>query len=266
MNEEKSNVRPVGKAVVQKYIEHAGTPHGRLRHDLLFMFYDEFMKGRDIGRVLDVGGGSGILVQRLLEKYPDLKAVIIDANKEMIEVARARLAPYLNEERLRLAVSTVEDLPRLYPSLSIEDGKILATFNHTIEYVKDKMGALSSLRAAVPEGSFLGIMFLNNSHEAMRQLMFKDSPDGVMDQLRSRSLDMVYFGLAEAVATEELEEYLGGSGCRLLAEYGIRCLSDFKPKEFVDRNYDRILEMEFSLGRLRDFIGLARYRLKIFEV
>ena len=266
MNKNEWTGRSMGKEVVQKYVEHAQTPHGRLRHDLLFMYYDEFIKGRNINRILDVGGGSGFLVQRLLEKNPSLQAVIIDADNEMIELARVRLAPYLNEERLRLAMSRVEDFSRVFPSLCIEGEKILTTFNHTIEYVEDKMGALAALRAAAPKGSFLGIMYLNNSHEAMRQLMFKNSPDRVLDQLQSFRLDMAYFGLAEAVRTEELERYFSNSGCRLLGEYGIRCLSDFKPREFVDRNYGRILNMEFSLGRMRDFVGLARYRLKIFGV
>jgi SAM-dependent methyltransferase len=256
----------MGKDVVQKYVEHANTPHGRLRHDLLFMYYDEFMKDRDIDRILDIGGGSGFLVQRLLEKYPDLKAVIVDADKEMIELAGTRLAPYLSNQRLGLALGRVEDFPRIYQSLSIEDEKILTTFNHTIEYVEDKMGALAALRSTTPAGSFLGIMYLNNSHEALRQLIFKDSPDGVLDQLQSYSLDMIYFGMAQAVGTAELERYFADNDCKLLREFGIRCLSDFKPRDFVDKNYDRILNMEFSLGKMRDFIGLARYRLKIFGI
>lgn len=266
MNEKKHGLPPMGKEVVRQYEKHAGTPHGRLRHDLLFMYYRKFLESRDIDLIIDVGGGSGMLVERLLDSQPELRAVLIDADRDMVEQAKRRLAPNRKTNRTSLIVGTAGDFPRIFSSLEVRGKKILTAFNHTIEYISGKREVLEAIRSAVPQGSFLGIMYLNNSHEAMRKLMFNDSPEGVLDQLRSYRLDMVYFGLAKAADTHELDSYFLGSGGRLLEEYGIRTLSDLKPRDFVETNYQRILDMEFALGKMSDFIGLARYRLKIFGV
>ena len=264
MRKNECSVLPRGKEVVQKYVAHSNTPHGRLRHDLLFMYYDKFIKDRDVDWIIDIGGGSGLLVERLLGKYPGLKAVIIDADEEMINKAKEYLAPYLDTQRIEAVVGEVGDFPAVFKSLPLREKSILTTFNHTIEYVENKKDSLYLIQATIPKGSFFGIMYLNNSHEAMRKLIFKDSPEGVLSQLDTHQLDMIYFGLAEAVGTEELENYFFDNGCTQLEEYGLRCISDFKPYEYVEKNYEQILKMEFVLGKMSDFIGLARYRLKIF--
>lgn len=266
MRKNECSVPTMGKEVVQKYMAHANSPHGRLRHDLLFMFYDEFIKGRDVDWIIDIGSGSGLLVKRLLGKYPGLKAVIIDAEEEMINKAKECLAPDLETWRIEAVVGGIRDFPAVFKSLPLREKKILTTFNHTIEYVENKKDSLDLIQTTIPEGSFFGIMYLNNSHEAMRKLIFKDSPQSVLTQLDTHQLDMVYFGLAEAVETEELEKYFFDKGCTQLEEFGLRCISDFKPHEFVEKNYEQILKMEFVLGKMSDFMGLARYRLKIFGV
>jgi hypothetical protein len=75
---------------------------------------------------------------------------------------------------------------------------------------------------------------------------------------------MAYFGMARALDADSMVSSFAVEGIIPVEEYGIRCISDFKSREFVDSNYDEILEMEFNLGKMRDFMPLARYRLKFF--
>jgi hypothetical protein len=96
--------------------------------------------------------------------------------------------------------------------------------------------------------------------------MFKDSIQGVLNQLRSRDLDMVYFGKAKALDADSMTASFAKEGIILTEEYGIRCISDFTSKEFASSNYDEILKMEFELGKVRDFMTLARYRLNFFII
>ncbi|OGD35252.1 MAG: hypothetical protein A2V45_05430 [Candidatus Aminicenantes bacterium RBG_19FT_COMBO_58_17] len=142
----------------------------------------------------------------------------------------------------------------------------MISFNHTIEYVDDQESTLRALTSCLPEGSFFAIMYLNNSHEAFRQLMLKDSIRRVLQQLKSRDLDMAYFGMARALDADSMVSSFAVGGIMPVEEYGIRCISDFKSREFVESNYDEILEMEFNLGKMRDFMPLARYRLKFFLI
>ena len=83
-----------------------------------------------------------------------------------------------------------------------------------------------------------------------------------MEQFQSYKLDMGCFGHAKAL-NEDILGYL--TGYRLLVEYGLRCISDFKSFEFVEKNYEKVLRMEYALGKIYNFIGLARYKLKFFK-
>jgi SAM-dependent methyltransferase len=45
-----------------------------------------------VGRILDVGGGYGVLTRELLESFPGASAVLVDLSAPMLEQARTRLA------------------------------------------------------------------------------------------------------------------------------------------------------------------------------
>jgi dTDP-4-dehydrorhamnose 3,5-epimerase-like enzyme/SAM-dependent methyltransferase len=258
--------RPMGSTVVAKYEEHAHSPHGKLRHDLLFRYYAEFIRSRGVRLLYDVGGGSGLLLRNLLDEFRALRAVLIDCDAAMIDRAEENLSSFLGEGRVCLCQGTDREFQRINKSSKFYDEKLLVSFNHVIEYVDDQESTLRTLTSCLPEGSFFAIMYLNNSHEAFRQLMLRDSIQRVLHQLKSRDLDMAYFGMARALDADSMVSSFAAEGIILVQEYGIRCISDFKSREFVDSNYDEILEMEFNLGKMRDFMPLARYRLKFFLI
>lgn len=53
--------------------------------------------------VIDAGGGSGRLVERLLERPPAASAVLLDQSEPFLELARRRLEPYGERATIRLA-------------------------------------------------------------------------------------------------------------------------------------------------------------------
>jgi ubiquinone/menaquinone biosynthesis C-methylase UbiE len=59
-------------------------------------------------RVVDVGCGTGRLLETLLARLPDAEMIGVDASEGMIAVARRRFA---DEPRVRLEVSTADRLP-----------------------------------------------------------------------------------------------------------------------------------------------------------
>ncbi len=252
--------------MVDQYEEHARSPHGRLRHDLLFRYYAEFIKTRGITLLYDVGGGSGLLLRSLLDEFRALRVILVDCDATMIDRAKHNLAPFLRGKRVCVCQGTDSDFPRIYASSKCHNETLLVSFNHAIEYVRDQKATLKTLTSCLPKGAFFGIMYLNNSHEAFRQLMLKNSVQGVLRQLKSRALDMVYFGKARALAADSMSRTFAERGIIPVEEYGIRCISDFKSREFVDSNYNEMLTMEFELGKKRDFMTLARYRLVFFSV
>jgi methyltransferase family protein len=266
MNDNKYKPRPKGAEVVSKYEDHSHTPHGRLRHDLLYKYYDDFIADKSIDWMFDVGGGSGFLLARLLDRYPHMNGVIIDFDEAMIEQAKINLAAFIENNRVQFILGKTHELPEIMNAFNVSEYKILISCNHALEYIEDKVDSLKMMAKSITKESYLGVMYLNNSHEAYRKIMFKDSPKAVIKQLRSFRLDMVYFGDGMAVDTNELLQTLKGCGLAEIKEYGIRCISDFKSRDFVVNNYDDLMNVEFKVGKRSDFIGLSRYRLKFFSV
>lgn len=256
--------RLMGNDVTKKYEEHAQSPHGRLRHDLLYKYYDAFLTDHPVKWIIDVGGGTGLLMSRLVKKYPSIRAVVIDDDAAMIEKAKERLLSDKNG-RIEVIKGNAISFPDIYKNFNITDEKVLVSFNHAIEYIEDKKTAIKSLTEPLMRDCYFGIMYLNNSHEAYRKLMLKESIRGVVEQLQSYKLDMVHFGFAEALDTETLGKYTADNNLRPIREYGMRCISDFKSKDFVDRHYNELFDVEYEVGKLHDFIGLSRYRLHFYQ-
>lgn len=59
-----------------------------------------------VTRILDLGSGTGETAQRVLEKHPDARVVLVDSSAEMLEAARESLA----EDRVeQIVVRRLED-------------------------------------------------------------------------------------------------------------------------------------------------------------
>jgi hypothetical protein len=256
--------RKIGDEAVGGYQAHAETPYGMLRHDLLFHYYDTFISKRKIDLFFDIGGGAGLLSKALLSKHPDLRVWLLDDDDKMIEQARGNLAEHLDNPNLTLGVANAQSFPKVLADSRKNGECALIAFNHVIEYIEDKDAVLEGLAGCVPKGSYFSIMYLNNSSEAFRKVFFKDNIAGVHEQLRTGVLNMTHFGLAKALDSEHCDRLLGGCGLTPLEQYAMRCVADYKSKEFVGGNYAELLELEKHLGTLRDFWGIARYRVKFF--
>ncbi|HEX3519853.1 MAG TPA: methyltransferase domain-containing protein, partial [Solirubrobacteraceae bacterium] len=51
------------------------------------------LRGGEIRRVLDLGAGTGLMSQAVIERYPGVELVLLDGADEMLSHARERLPP-----------------------------------------------------------------------------------------------------------------------------------------------------------------------------
>ena len=63
----------------------------------------------DIGKILDLGAGTGLLTKHLYDEYPKANYTLVDVSEQMLEIARQRFEGLDNFQYLTLDYST--DLP-----------------------------------------------------------------------------------------------------------------------------------------------------------
>ena len=257
--------RQKGQGVAPQYEAYARTPHGRLRHDLLFEHYRRFVEQHPVRWVFDVGGGSGLLVGRLADAFPDVRYVLIDDDEGMLAEAKSNFAAGPDTTACELIRASYDETPRVVAARVRPGDRCLIAFNHVIEYIADKRGALQTLAGAVRTGDFLGMMYLNNSHEALRRFWHKGSMAGLLRQLENTEFDAGTFGTGRAIRTRDVETVFAECGLRQLEDRGMRGVAEFQSKELVAERYEEVLAGELALSDEPDFVGLARYRLKFFS-
>jgi ubiquinone/menaquinone biosynthesis C-methylase UbiE len=67
------------------------------------------VSGRPPRLAIDIGTGTGFLVDRLLLAFPDLSIIAIDGAEQMVDLARTRLGPLAR--RVDFRVGDFRDLP-----------------------------------------------------------------------------------------------------------------------------------------------------------
>jgi ubiquinone/menaquinone biosynthesis C-methylase UbiE len=112
-------------------------------------------------RVLEVGFGSGYLLEKILSSDPRTHASGVDPSAEMVGLAGRRLRKFIDGGRARVREGSIEALP-------FGDGEFtkLCTVN-TIYFWREPPAALSECRRVLPKGGLLVVCF-NAKEDLMR--------------------------------------------------------------------------------------------------
>lgn len=103
-------------------------------------------------RVLDLGGGTGTLAERLLAAEPECRPVVVDIDLRMLAVARCKLAG----RRASLLAASCDRLP--LAAASVDRAFSSLTFHHLV--LATKRSALAELRRVLrPSSSFFLLDF-----------------------------------------------------------------------------------------------------------
>jgi ArsR family transcriptional regulator len=119
----------------------------------------ELVPERDAGKMLDIGTGTGRVLELLASRVS--QGIGVDASKAMLALARARLArPGLGHCAVRLA-----DMYRLpFPDASID----LAVMQMVLHYAEDPQGALAEVaRVLRPGGRLIVIDLAQHAREEL---------------------------------------------------------------------------------------------------
>jgi hypothetical protein len=149
----------------------------------------------DVGQIVDVGGGSGVLLEAILRATPGARGVLVD-RPEAVERARARLAGLDGR-----AECVVGDFFEAVPAGA--DAYLLSRVIHDW-HDDDARRILATCRAAMPEGARLLLV------EAILPERAQDGPEAIRMDLHM----LVLFAARERTEAQ-FRDLLAGAGFEL---------------------------------------------------
>jgi SAM-dependent methyltransferase len=227
--------------------EHYGTTRGRIRLRLVLERLKETLPPPP-ARVLDVGGGSGVVAIPLAEQGYDV--TLLDSSEGMLRVARKRIGTAGVE--LTVTLGEIDDIPRLTAA-----GFDAICCHAVLMYVNDPAGSLKVLRSAAREGAVLSLLEKNRDGLAMRPGLRGD----YVEALRVLDDPVAAGNLGIPNRSRSMDEWcvlLDAAGWRFDSAVGIRLFSDLADDDLPDETFERLVRLEREAGRRDPYRAIAR--------
>jgi S-adenosylmethionine-dependent methyltransferase len=240
-----------------KYANYLETPEGRLRIDLAFANLQEFLpRITQPSRALDLGGGTGAIAVRLARL--GFKVTLLDASQAMLDFAQSAAQAAGVADKIALKQGDAGQLATLFPLESFD----LILCHNVLEFVDDPGVVLRSVASALrgPSG-MLSVLVRNQPGEVLKAALLNGDLAAARRNLTADWGDeSLYGGTVRLFTRENLKAMLEQSSFAVIAERGVRVVSDYLPLKISRTDeYERIFELERKLGSRREFAAVARY-------
>ncbi len=239
-----------------KYAAYLETPEGRLRLDLAFANLQEFLPAARSLRVLDVGCGTGALALRLAQL--DHHVTLLDPSLPMLDFAERAAREAGVTERIELKHGEATQLATLFHAESFD----VILCHNVLEFVEEPGIVLrSAARALRDPSSIISILVRKQAGEVLKAAILGGDLAAAEHNLTAEWGDeALYGGRVRLFAAESLQAMLLESSLAVVAERGVRVMSDYLPARISRSDeYERIFELERKLGRRPEFAAVARY-------
>jgi S-adenosylmethionine-dependent methyltransferase len=241
----------------EKYAAYLETYEGRLRLDLAFANLQEFLPQdtRPL-RALDVGCGTGALALRLARL--GLHVTLLDSSLPMLDLAKRAAREAAIAEKIELKHCDAAQIADVFHAARFD----LILCHNILEYVGDPSAICRIAAHALRDSSsMLSVLVRNHAGEVLRAAIRDGDLAAAERNLTAESAhESLYGGSVRLFAEGSLQAMLKAASLTVIAERGVRVLSDYLPPQ-VSRSaeYDHIFELERKLGRRPEFAAVARY-------
>ena len=241
----------------EKYAAYLETPEGRLRLDLAFANLQEFLPPNTRSlRALDVGCGTGAIAIRLARL--GIHVTALDSSLPMLDFAQRAARESGLTDKIELKHGDAVQLANLLYAGSFD----VVLCHNLLEYVDEPGAVLRGAVCALRDSSaIVSVLVRNRPGEVLKAaIQVGDLAAAEHNLTADWGRESLYGGRVRLFTAEGLQDTLVAASLVLIAERGVRVLSDYLPQQ-VSRSveYDRILELERKLGRRTEFARVARY-------
>jgi S-adenosylmethionine-dependent methyltransferase len=241
----------------EKYAAYLETPEGRLRLDLAFANLQDFLPPETASlRALDLGGGTGAAAVRLARL--GFHVTLLDSSLPMLDFAERAAQEAGVSDRVALKNGDATQSAGLFPAQSFD----VILCHNLLEYVEDPGSVLClAARAMRDRSSIMSVMVRNQAGEVLKAAVQSGDLAAAENTLTAEWGDeSLYGGRVRLFAAESLRAMLKAASLAVIAERGVRVVSDYlPPKVSRTAEYERIFELERKLGRRPEFAAIARY-------
>jgi S-adenosylmethionine-dependent methyltransferase len=241
-----------------KYAAYLETPEGRLRLDLAFANLQEFLPQSSQSLfALDLGGGTGATAVRLARL--GVHVTLLDSSLEMLDIAKRVAQEAGVVEKIALKHGDAAHAGELFAGQLFD----VVLCHNVLEYVECPGAVLkdSSRLMRRDPPALLSILVRNRAGEVLKAGILAGNLESAERGLDANwGVESLYGGRVRLFTPDELVAMSKEASLEVIAQRGVRVLADYLPPHISrEAEYERIFELERSLGQRPEFAAIARY-------
>ncbi len=242
-----------------QYAVYLETPEGRLRSDLAFANLEDFLprsQAEKSLRALDLGCGTGATAVRLARL--GIHVTLLDSSPAMLDIAKRAAREAGVTDKVVLQHGDATRLTNLFHPASFD----VILCHNVLEYLDEPIAVLCSMARALRNSSaILSVLVRNQAGEVFKAAIQAGDLAAAKNGLTAEwGQESLYGGRVRLFTSDSLRAMLTHASLAAIAERGVRVLADYLPPR-VSRSadYERIFELERTLGSRPEYAAVARY-------
>lgn len=223
-----------------------GSTKGQLRHDLLLHYLTEHIELQQSPlKILDAGGGTGVMCESLLHYGHDL--TLNDVSKDSLDIAKEKMG---SSQSVTFSHGEIQRLVD-------NEGFDLVICHAVLEWLKHPLEAIEHLIQLTAPGGYLSISFFNRDAKLFGNLLYGNF-DYVKQGMKNKNT--VRLNPDMSLSPKDILNFLDAKAVQLIHQAGIRCVHDYMfDRSMQTSRYDEIKQMEIAYGQQHPYCWLGKY-------
>jgi 2-polyprenyl-3-methyl-5-hydroxy-6-metoxy-1,4-benzoquinol methylase len=187
-----------------------------------------------------------------------MNVTVFDSSVAMLELAEKTIAEAGLSAKVTIQLGDIGQLVTIFQASSFD----VILCHNVLEFVDDPAAVIrSAVRLMRNSSSILSVLVRNQAGEVLKAALLNGDLTEAERTLREEwGQESLYGGKVRLFTPEVLETMLTDAQLTLKAQRGVRVLADYLPEQISrSAEYERILALERTLGKRKEFVSVARY-------